>query len=159
MPISEYVTRLRACVGHERLLLSAAAACIRDDQDRVLVLRRQGEQELWSVPGGSMDPGERLDEAVVREVREETGLEVVPVALIGVYSAPEYAFVYPNGDLVQPVTAFFECRIVGGTLVPDMEEIVEARWVGAGDPLPPLLKCCEAKVRDAFAFRGEAFFR
>jgi 8-oxo-dGTP pyrophosphatase MutT (NUDIX family) len=159
MPISEYVARLRACVGHERLLLSAAAACIRDDQGRVLVLRRQGEQELWSVPGGSMDPGERLDEAVVREVREETGLEVVPVALIGVYSGPEYAFVYPNGDLVQPVTTFFECRIVGGTLAPDMEEIVEARWVGAGDRLPPLLKCCEAKVRDAFAFRGQAFFR
>jgi 8-oxo-dGTP pyrophosphatase MutT (NUDIX family) len=159
MPISKYVARLRACVGHERLLLSAAAACIRDDQGRVLVLRRQGEQELWSVPGGSMDPGERLDEAVVREVREETGLEVVPVALIGVYSGPEYAFVYPNGDLVQPVTTFFECRIVGGTLAPDMEEIVEARWVGAGDRLPPLLKCCEAKVRDAFAFRGQAFFR
>jgi 8-oxo-dGTP pyrophosphatase MutT (NUDIX family) len=159
MPISKYVARLRACVGHERLLLSAAAACIRDDQGRVLVLRRQGEQELWSVPGGSMDPGERLDEAVVREVREETGLEVVPVALIGVYSGPEYAFVYPNGDLVQPVTTFFECRIVGGTLAPDMEEIVEARWVEAGDPLPPLLKCCEAKVRDAFAFRGQAFFR
>jgi hypothetical protein len=92
-------------------------------------------------------------------VREETGLEVVPVALIGVYSAPEYAFTYANGDRVQPVTAFFECRVVGGTLAPDMEEMVEARWVGAEDPLPPLLRCCEAKVRDAFAFEGVAFFR
>jgi 8-oxo-dGTP pyrophosphatase MutT (NUDIX family) len=159
MPISEYVAHLRSCVGNELLLLSAAAGCIRDDQGRVLVLRRQGEQELWSVPGGSMDPGERLDETVVREVREETGLEVVPVALIGVYSAPEYAFAYPNGDRVQPVTAFFECRVVGGALAPDMEEIVEARWVGKEDQLPPLLKCCEAKVRDSFAFEGRAFFR
>lgn len=159
MAISKYVARLRSCVGTDLLLLTAAAACIRDDEGRVLVLRRQGEEELWSVPGGGMDPGERLDEAVVREVREETGLEVVPVALIGVYSAPEYAFSYPNGDLVQPVTAFFECRVVGGALAPDMEEMVEARWVGKGEPLPPLLKCCEAKVRDALAFEGEAFFR
>jgi 8-oxo-dGTP pyrophosphatase MutT (NUDIX family) len=159
MPISEYVARLRACVGNELLVLFAAAGCIRDEEGRVLVLRRAGEGALWSVPGGSMVPGERLDEAVVREVREETGLEVVPVALIGVYSAPEYAFAYPNGDIVQPVTAFFECLVVGGTLAPDMEEVVEACWVGSGDPLPPLLKCCEAKVRDAFAFEGQAFFR
>jgi hypothetical protein len=37
--------------------------------------------------------------------------------------------------------------------------VVDACWVRPGDSLPPLLKCCEAKVRDAFAFEGEAFFR
>jgi hypothetical protein len=43
MPISEYVARLRSCVGNELLLLTAAAACIRDEEGRVLVLRRAGE--------------------------------------------------------------------------------------------------------------------
>jgi ADP-ribose pyrophosphatase YjhB (NUDIX family) len=157
MGISDYVARLRTCVGHDLLILSAAAACIRDEGGRILLLRRA--DGLWSVPGGGLDPGERLDQAVVREVREETGLEVEPVALIGVYSDPEYTFTYPNGDVAQPITAFFECRVVGGTLRPDMDEIVEACYFGPEDELPNLMKCCLAKARDAFAYRGEAFFR
>jgi NADH pyrophosphatase NudC (nudix superfamily) len=106
-----------------------------------------------------MEPGERLDEAVVREVREETGLEVEPVALIGVYSDPEYIFSYPNGDQVQPIITFFECQVVGGTLKPDMQEILEARYFGLEDELPPLLPCCRAKVHDAFAHQGQPYFR
>jgi len=159
MPMSPYVARLRACVGHDLLMLPAAGACIRDEQGRVLILKRGEEENLWSVPGGGMEPGESLRQAVVREVREETGLEVEPVALIGVYSSPEYVFTYPNGDRVQPMISFFECHVVGGTLQPDMQEIVDARWVGPDDELPPLMKCCLAKVRDAFAFHDRAFFR
>jgi len=157
MPMSDYIARLRACVGHDLLVLPSAGACIRDEEGRILLLRRS--DNLWSVPGGGMEPGERLDETVVREVREETGLEVEPVELIGVYSSPEYIFTYPNGDRVQPMISFFECRVLGGTLKPDMDEIVDARYFGPKDELPPLMTCCRAKVRDAFAFRGQAFFR
>ena len=123
----------------------------------ILLLRRA--DGLWSVPGGGLEPGERLDQAVVREVREETGLEVEPVALIGVYSDPAYTFTYPNGDRVQPITTFFECQVVGGTLQPDMEEILEAHYYGPEEELPPLMKCCRAKALDAFAFDGQPFFR
>jgi ADP-ribose pyrophosphatase YjhB (NUDIX family) len=106
-----------------------------------------------------LEPGERLDQTVVREVREETGLEVEPTALIGVYSDPEYTFAYPNGHQVQPIVVFFECRVVGGALQPDGDEIMEARYFGPEDELPPLMKCCLAKARDAFAYRGQAFYR
>jgi 8-oxo-dGTP diphosphatase len=157
MPISDYVARLRACVGHDLLILAAAAACIRDQAGRVLLLRRSDGR--WSVPGGQMEPGERLDQAVVREVREETGLEVKPIALIGVYSDPKYLITYPNGDQVQAVISFFECRVVSGELEPDMEEILEARYFGPTDALPNLMTCCRAKVEDAFAFEGRPFFR
>jgi len=92
-------------------------------------------------------------------VREEIGLEVEPVTLIGAYTSPAYAFAYPNGDQVQPVTLFFECRVVGGELRPDLEEIVEARYFGPEDALPPMRPCCVAKAGDAFTFQGQAFFR
>jgi ADP-ribose pyrophosphatase YjhB (NUDIX family) len=108
-------------------------------------------------PSGAMEPGERITDTVVREVREETGLEVEPTMLIGVYSAPEYTFVYPNGDQVQPVT-IFECRIVGGKLSPDMQESLAACYF-SNDELPPMRPCCVAKAGDAFAFQGQAFFR
>jgi 8-oxo-dGTP pyrophosphatase MutT (NUDIX family) len=144
-------------VGHDLLVLTAAGACIRDSEGRILLLRRA--DGLWSVPGGGLEPGERLDQAAVREVREETGLEVEPVALIGVYSDPAYTFTYPNGDRVQPIITFFECQVVGGTLQADMDEILGARYFGPKDELPPLMGCCLAKVRDAFAFRGQPFYR
>jgi 8-oxo-dGTP pyrophosphatase MutT (NUDIX family) len=157
--MSDYFVRLRSCIGHDPLLHPATAACIRDEQGRILLVRRSDGINLWSFPGGAMELGERADEAVIREVREETGLEVEPVALIGVYSSPDYAVTYPNGDQVQPVIVFFECQVVGGTLQPDMEEIVGARYFGPDDELPPMFPCCVAKAHDAFIFNGRAFFR
>jgi 8-oxo-dGTP diphosphatase len=159
MGLTGYIARLRECVGHALLLTPSAAACIRDADGRILLLRRSDGDNLWGFPGGAMEPGERMAETVVREVREETGLEVEPAAVIGVYSAPEYAFAYPNGDRVQPVTTFFECRVVGGTLRPDMKESLAARYFGPADELPPMRPCCVAKAGDAFAFRGQAVFR
>lgn len=141
------------------MLIPAAAACIRDEQGRILLVRHNGGDGLWGLPGGALELGERLDEAVVREVREETSLEVEPTVLIGVYSSPDYAFAYPNGDRAQPVTAFFECRVMGGRLQVDGDEIVRAGYFGPQDALPPMRPCCVAKARDAFAFQGSAFFR
>lgn len=152
MGATGYLDRLRECIGHDLLLSPAAAACIRDERGRILLLQRGDGEDLWGFPGGAIEPGERADEAATHEVREEIGLEVEPVALIGVYSGPEYAFAYPNGDRVQPVTLFFECRVVGGEIRPDMREIVDARYFGPGDEWPPMRPCCVAKARDAFAF-------
>lgn len=159
MAMSAYMARLRECVGHDLLLVPVTGACIRDGEGRILLLRRSDGENLWGFPGGAIEPDERAADAVVREVREEIGLEVEPMELIGVYSAPEFTFAYPNGDCVQPVLVFFECRIVGGDLRPDYEEILDARYFGPDDVLPPMRPCCVAKARDAFAYRGRAFFR
>jgi 8-oxo-dGTP pyrophosphatase MutT (NUDIX family) len=159
VPMTEYVHRLRRYVGHELLLSPAAAACIRDPEGRILLQRRSDGADLWGFPGGAMEPGERADEAAVREVFEETGLKVEPLTLIGVYSGPDFIFTYPNGDRAQPVTVFFECRIAGGGLRPDMQETLDLRFFGPAEELPPMRPCCVAKARDAFAFTGRAFFR
>jgi len=159
MGAADYIGCLRKCVGHDSLLIPSAAACIRDEEGRLLLLRRSDEEDLWGFPGGAMELGERVTETVVREVCEETGLEVEPVALIGVYSSPEYSFAYPNGDQVQVVVIFFECRVMGGELRPDMEEIIGARYFSHEDELPPMRPCCVAKAHDAFAFQGQAFYR
>ncbi|MBN2085537.1 MAG: NUDIX domain-containing protein [Anaerolineales bacterium] len=137
----------------------AAAACIRDPQGRILLLRRSDGENLWSFPGGAVEPGESAGRAVVREVLEETGLKVEPVELIGIYTDPAYIFSYPNGDKVQPIVIFLECRVMGGDLRPDMDEIVGGSFFGPEDELPPLLPCCVAKARDAFAFTGRSYFR
>jgi len=159
MGATGYLGWLREHVGHALLVVPAAAACIRDEAGRVLLLQRGDGEDVWSFPGGVVEPGESVAEAVVREVHEETGLSVEPETLIGVYSGADYTYVYPNGDRVQPVISFFECRVVGGAFRPDMVEILGGRYVGPDEPLPPMPRCCVAKARDAFQFDGEAFFR
>lgn len=104
-------------------------------------------------------PGESIAETVVREVREETGLEVEAVALIGVYSDPAYTITYPNGDRVQAIINFFESQMLGGELRPDMDEVLEGRYFGPQDNLPPMYPCCVDKAKGAFVFNGQVVFR
>ena len=65
--------------------MPCVGAVVHDERGRLLLIRRGTPpgQGLWSVPGGRVEPGETAELAVVREVREETGLSVRPVRLAG----------------------------------------------------------------------------
>src|SRR5215213_9012902 len=92
-------------------LVPGASAIITDDQGRIL-LQRRSDNARWALPGGAMDIGE----TIVREVREETGLEVKPEDIVGVYSDPGHVFAYDDGEVRQQFSVCFVCRIVGGEL-------------------------------------------
>ena len=63
-----------------------------------------------------MDPGESAAEACVREVLEETGLDVRVTRLIGVYTSPHLIVEFADGNRIQPVAFSFEAEVVGGEL-------------------------------------------
>jgi ADP-ribose pyrophosphatase YjhB (NUDIX family) len=93
----------------------AVYALIFDEERVLLALRR--DIGWWNLPGGGMEVGETVDEAVCREVREETGLDVEVEYLVGVYSKPQK----------QEVVLTFRCRCRGGTLA-ETEESRECRY-------------------------------
>ena len=159
MPTPPFILELREKIGHATLLLPATAAIIRDEQGRVLLIRR-GDGRGWSLPGGIMEPGERIAETVVREVWEETGLEVEPVRLVGVYSDPAAMLItFSNGDRTHLVSATFECRVLGGELRADGEESLEVAYF-APDALPePVVSNHALRIQDALAEREAAFIR
>ena len=128
MPMSSYLRRVRALVGHELLVLPAVTALVFDPRGDLLVVRHRSDG-LWGSPGGSVEPDESPVDAVAREVLEETGLVVEPVVLRGVFGGPELRVRYPNGDETQYVTAVFECELRGGALEVDGDEVLEARFV------------------------------
>jgi len=70
--------------------MPGAGAIIRDEVGRIL-LQQRGDTCDWSLPAGAMEIGERVDQTIIREVREETGLEVKPTRLVGIYSDQTFA--------------------------------------------------------------------
>ncbi len=97
------------------------------DDGRVLLVRRGSEplKGHWTLPGGVLEVGESLAEGVVREVREETGLEVEPIELIEVLDR-----IHREGERVRYhyVIADYLCRVMGGELqaASDADAV---RWV------------------------------
>ena len=114
----------------KRPLVGVGALIFR--RDRILMAQR-GKEPLkgwWSLPGGALELGEALQDAVRREVLEETGLEVEPVKLFEVFErimrddsgAPEYHYVLID----------YVCRVTGGKLFPG-DDVCAVEWVRRRD--------------------------
>lgn len=115
-------------MGHEKIILAFAGGCVLDDRGRVL-LQKRGDSGKWGFPGGAIEIGETPEMAAVREVKEETGLDVSVGRLIGVYTDPDIT--YPNGDRAQSIVIAYELRAVGGGPSCDKEETLELRYFSA----------------------------
>lgn len=81
-----------------------------------LLLVHKTDNDLWALPGGGMDVGESIAEAVVREVEEETGLRVEVTGLVGLYTDPSHVMAYDDGEVRQQCSVCFTTRLLGGDL-------------------------------------------
>lgn len=130
--MSDYMRNLRAKLGSQLLEIPSVSILVFDDRDRVLLVKH-GDVNAWTTPGGAVDPEERLADAAVREMWEETGLHVELVGVLGVYGGPEFTTTYSNGDVVSFVMIVFEGRTLGGTLRPDGQETLDLAWFGRAE--------------------------
>jgi 8-oxo-dGTP diphosphatase len=107
--------------------LVGVGAVVVDSGGRVLLVQRGTEpaKGQWSIPGGLIDVGESLREAVIREVQEETGLGVEPMELIELLDRIDRV-----GERVRYhyVIADYLCRVIGGTLLA-ASDAAAVRWV------------------------------
>jgi 8-oxo-dGTP diphosphatase len=109
--------------------IAGVGAVVLDRELRVLLVRRGKEPLLgeWSLPGGALELGERLEDGVRREVREETGLDVAPEEIVAVFDHISYAGEDPARVRFHYVLVDYRCRVLGGTLR-SATDVTAARW-------------------------------
>lgn len=116
-----YPVFTRKCMGdlqHKFVLLQdGAAAIILNDCGQVL-LQSRADRDKWGLPGGCQELGERIQETIIREIKEETNLDVLEedLELIDIVSGPTRRRDYPNGDIVINNTALYCIRKYSGDL-------------------------------------------
>jgi len=153
MATPDYIVGLRKHVGHDLLWLPSVSAVVRNDAGELL-LGQRADDGRWSVISGFVEPGEQPATALVREVREETGLEVAPVRMSSAVSHPH---TYPNGDRCEYLNLGFLCRLVAGTARVNDDESLAVRWF-APDALPEVDSWVRLRVDTALAGVEAAWF-
>ena len=99
--MNSYYLNLRKKIGQDLIVYPSVAACIKNEKNEILLVRKKGSN-IWGFPAGGVEPNETIEEALKREVKEETNKDVIPEKLIAIYSSPNFDFNYDdywNGKL------------------------------------------------------------
>ena len=139
MATPEFILDLRKKIGHNLLWLIGVTAYVENDKGQVLLGRRADTGE-WALVYGINEPGEEPAVTVVREVKEETGVDCIPVEFASVKSSTQ-PVVYANGDRAMYMDHLFICTVDSqGNSTPFVgdDESLNVGWFDPDDLPQPL---------------------
>ncbi|WP_433524729.1 NUDIX domain-containing protein [Nocardia pseudovaccinii] len=102
------------------------------DGDGAILMQRRSDSGNWSLPGGIMEIGETLEQCVIRETKEETGLDIEITGLLGIYTDPEHIIEYADGEIRQEFNITFYGRVLDGRITVSNES-TEVRFLSLGE--------------------------
>jgi ADP-ribose pyrophosphatase YjhB (NUDIX family) len=108
-------------------VVPSTTSVVLDGRGRIALVHRK-DNDLWALPGGGMELGESIEDCAVREVKEETGLDVEITGLVGVYTNPHHVMKYDDGEVRQQFSLCYTTRLLGGELSFDSES-TDIAWV------------------------------
>ncbi len=129
-----YIVWIRGLVGDAKIILNAACVVIPNAKGEIL-LQQRSDSQLWGLPGGLMELGESISATAIREVKEETNLDVALTGFIGVFINP--AMTWRKTDKAEVICHSFVGAIQSGDLTVNDAESLGFGWFGP-DNLPPI---------------------
>lgn len=144
----DYIRWIRSYVGNQEIVLNFSGGIVTNQNNEIL-LQLRSDKKLWGLPGGAIEKGESVERAAIREVLEETGIQVKITALLGIYS--NYFDTYPNGDKAQTITTMFIFETIEGSISIHNAETLDLRFFSR-DNLPEIAnQQHEDAIRDYFS--------
>ncbi|OFI46962.1 NUDIX hydrolase [Floricoccus penangensis] len=128
-----YVEDMRKKIGHDLLILIGSNIILENEDGHILLQKRTNDS--WGLPGGLMEIGESLEETAIREVYEETGLEVTDLKLVNTFSGPQYQFTLENKDQIYVVTSLYKVISYKGSMNLESDETLDLKYFPY-NPLP-----------------------
>jgi ADP-ribose pyrophosphatase YjhB (NUDIX family) len=125
-----YIRFIRSKVKTAKIILNAACAVIADEDGKVL-LQKRSDNKKWGLPGGLLELDESIQDAVLREVKEETDLDIELTDFIGVFVNPDMR--WRVADDAEVICFSFVGKIVGGTLKINDSESLAFGYFGRGE--------------------------
>lgn len=111
-------------------VVPSVTAVVEDRDGRILLIHKT-DNDLWALPGGGHELGESISDTVTREVKEETGYDVVPTGIVGTYTNPKHVMKYDDGEVRQQFSICFTAELRGGEARTSSES-KEVAWVEPG---------------------------
>lgn len=116
---TSYIKKIRSKIGNDLLIHPGARIIIENDRGEFLFITRTDNGQI-GLPAGALEVGETIEECIIREVREETGLIISNPQVIGISTHPQLELAsYPNGDRTQYFTIEFYTNKFEGELAAD----------------------------------------
>ncbi|MBK7871336.1 MAG: NUDIX domain-containing protein [Saprospiraceae bacterium] len=128
--MKEYIKKIRSKLGNEKFIHPAARIIIENKNQEILVIERVDNGRI-GIPAGALEENETIEECIIREVREETGLKLIELEVIGISSNPDTETVeYMNGDKIQYFTVeFYSNKWEGSIKIGDKNEVRKAKFM------------------------------
>ncbi|MBE6133412.1 MAG: NUDIX domain-containing protein [Erysipelotrichaceae bacterium] len=139
-----YVKRIRKYLGDQKIILNCAGGIV--EKDGKILFQRRTDNDKWGLPGGLLELNETYLEAAIREIKEETGLDVRPKYFLGIFH--NHNMVWGNGDKAHTIGAYYVFEIEGGDLKID-EESSELKFCSK-EEVPPLFAPDHIKAVEAY---------
>lgn len=153
-----YLGRLRQLVGHRLILMPGSRVVVEDFAGRIL-LQHRSDFGIWGVPGGAPEEGEDLTTSLLRELKEETGLDATHAIPFGFASDPGYETItFPNGHQCQYFNLLYAVRSFQGEARVADDESRAVEWF-APNALPPMLPNMRRTVEAYARFKQSGEFQ
>jgi 8-oxo-dGTP pyrophosphatase MutT (NUDIX family) len=151
--MKNYINKIREKLGNEKFIHPAARIIVENKDKEILIIERIDNGRL-GIPAGSIEENETIEECIIREVREETGLIIMGLEVIGISSNPDIETIdYVNGDKIQYFTVeFYSNNWEGNIKIEDKSEVKRAKFMS-------IEVCKKLPKNELSAFESLAYYR